>query len=169
MRIFEFTRCERVDIKLERGRTRLECGGATFEDDRAGLKLVDAALPHGRDRAANVLIAPLGHRAAVSHTFTRMQRARAGVPRHSVHVPQRGVPVSRNALKRNCDTSGPTPNSPLPFSFHQVKYSIEEIIEPYLMQIGFLNRTSRGRMATRRAYEHFGPDLSESSEPTLFE
>jgi Holliday junction resolvasome RuvABC ATP-dependent DNA helicase subunit len=130
---------------------------------------VDAAMPHGRDRAAHVLIAPLGHRAAVSHTFATMQRARAGLPRRSVHVPQRGVPVLRDALKRNCNTAGPTPNSPLPFSFHEVKYSIEEMIEPYLMQIGFLNRTPRRRMATRRAYEHFGLNLSGSSEPTLFE
>ena len=34
--------------------------------------------------------------------------------------------------------------------------TIEDIYEPFLMQIGFLERTSRGRMATRRAYEHLG-------------
>jgi len=34
--------------------------------------------------------------------------------------------------------------------------AIEEIYEPFLIQIGFLNRTPRGRMATRLAYEHFG-------------
>ncbi|MBR4396213.1 MAG: Holliday junction branch migration DNA helicase RuvB [Eubacteriaceae bacterium] len=36
------------------------------------------------------------------------------------------------------------------------KETVEEVYEPYLMQIGFLNRTPRGRVATRRAYEHFG-------------
>ncbi len=30
------------------------------------------------------------------------------------------------------------------------------MIEPYLIQIGFLNRTPRGRVATRAAYTHFG-------------
>src|SRR4029077_6708251 len=34
--------------------------------------------------------------------------------------------------------------------------AIEDIYEPYLLQIGFLDRTPRGRAATRRAYEHFG-------------
>jgi len=34
--------------------------------------------------------------------------------------------------------------------------AIEDIYEPYLLQIGFLDRTPRGRVATRRAYEHFG-------------
>lgn len=34
--------------------------------------------------------------------------------------------------------------------------ALEDIYEPYLLQIGFLDRTPRGRMATRRAFEHFG-------------
>jgi holliday junction DNA helicase RuvB len=34
--------------------------------------------------------------------------------------------------------------------------AIEEVYEPFLMQIGFLNRTPRGRVATHLAYEHFG-------------
>ena len=34
--------------------------------------------------------------------------------------------------------------------------TIEEVYEPYLMQLGFLERTSRGRLATPRAYEHLG-------------
>ena len=31
-----------------------------------------------------------------------------------------------------------------------------DVYEPYLMQVGFLQRTPRGRVATRRAYEHLG-------------
>jgi Holliday junction DNA helicase RuvB len=34
--------------------------------------------------------------------------------------------------------------------------AIEDIYEPYLLQIGFLQRTPRGRVATRLAYEHLG-------------
>jgi Holliday junction DNA helicase RuvB len=34
--------------------------------------------------------------------------------------------------------------------------AIEDIYEPFLIQIGFLDRTPRGRQATRLAYEHFG-------------
>lgn len=34
--------------------------------------------------------------------------------------------------------------------------TIEDVVEPYLLQLGFVLRTNRGRMATRLAYEHFG-------------
>ena len=34
--------------------------------------------------------------------------------------------------------------------------ALEEIYEPFLIQIGFLDRTPRGRVATRMAYDHFG-------------
>ncbi|PWU23614.1 Holliday junction branch migration DNA helicase RuvB [Candidatus Cerribacteria bacterium 'Amazon FNV 2010 28 9'] len=34
--------------------------------------------------------------------------------------------------------------------------TVEEVLEPYLMQIGFVQRTPRGRMITKRAYEHLG-------------
>lgn len=42
--------------------------------------------------------------------------------------------------------------------------SIEEAIEPYLIQIGFLNRTPRGRVATRAAYKHLGFAFQRSEE-----
>ena len=44
--------------------------------------------------------------------------------------------------------------------------AIEDIYEPYLLQIGFLQRTPRGRMATRLAYEHLG--LKPSGPGGLF-
>ena len=63
---------------------------------------------------------------------------------------------------------GPVGLGTISASIHEEKDSIEEIIEPYLIQIGFLNRTPRGRTVTRRAYEHFGtnPPLSK---PGLFD
>ena len=44
--------------------------------------------------------------------------------------------------------------------------TIEEVYEPYLMQLGFLDRTPRGRCATSRAYEHLGltPPSSSASD-----
>jgi Holliday junction DNA helicase RuvB len=36
--------------------------------------------------------------------------------------------------------------------------AIEDIYEPFLMQVGFLDRTPRGRVATAKAYEYFGLD-----------
>ena len=42
--------------------------------------------------------------------------------------------------------------------------TLEEVIEPYLLQIGFLKRTNRGRVATPAAYEHLGKKLPEESK-----
>lgn len=39
--------------------------------------------------------------------------------------------------------------------------SLEDIYEPYLMQLGFLERTPRGRVATERAYQHLGIALTK--------
>src|SRR2546423_5550013 len=57
---------------------------------------------------------------------------------------------------------GPVGLGTISASIHEEKDSIEEIIEPYLIQIGFLDRTPRGRMATRLAYDHFGITPSSS-------
>jgi Holliday junction DNA helicase RuvB len=47
--------------------------------------------------------------------------------------------------------------------------TIMDIYEPYLLQLGFLERTPRGRLATSRAYQHFGlPPKEKPSQPGLF-
>ncbi|MDQ0882956.1 Holliday junction branch migration DNA helicase RuvB [Peribacillus sp. V2I11] len=40
-------------------------------------------------------------------------------------------------------------------------HTIEDVYEPYLLQVGFLQRTPRGRMATQLVYEHFGMEVPE--------
>jgi holliday junction DNA helicase RuvB len=48
--------------------------------------------------------------------------------------------------------------------------TIMDVVEPYLLQLGFLERTPRGRTATRRAYQHLGVAYPERGEqPGLFE
>jgi len=51
---------------------------------------------------------------------------------------------------------GPVGVGTIAASISEDRESIEEMIEPYLIQIGFLNRTPRGRVATATAYKHFG-------------
>jgi holliday junction DNA helicase RuvB len=49
--------------------------------------------------------------------------------------------------------------------------TIMDVYEPYLLQLGFLDRTPRGRVATPHAYEHLGipyDDESQSNQPSLF-
>ena len=41
--------------------------------------------------------------------------------------------------------------------------TIEDVYEPYLMQIGFINRTPRGRIVTKRAYDHFDIPFKQQS------
>ncbi len=60
---------------------------------------------------------------------------------------------------------GPVGLGTISAAIHEEKDSIEEIIEPYLIQTGFLNRTPRGRIVTRLAYQHFG--LDELMKPSI--
>ena len=66
--------------------------------------------------------------------------------------------VDRKLLSTIIDKfeGGPVGLGTLSAAISEEKDAIEEIYEPYLIQIGFLNRTPRGRMATRAAYQHFG-------------
>lgn len=42
--------------------------------------------------------------------------------------------------------------------------TVEEVMEPYLIQLGLLERTARGRVATKKAYEHLGFDFIEEAK-----
>jgi len=42
--------------------------------------------------------------------------------------------------------------------------TIEEVLEPYLMQIGFLKKTARGRVATKKAFSHLGLEIPDETE-----
>ena len=66
---------------------------------------------------------------------------------------------------------GPVGLSTLAVALGEEPDTIEDVYEPYLLQLGFLQRTPRGRVATRRAYEHLGrPYRGEGDglQPTLF-
>jgi holliday junction DNA helicase RuvB len=51
---------------------------------------------------------------------------------------------------------GPVGLNTIAASIDEEADTIEEVYEPYLLQLGFLDRTPRGRVATSRAFEHFG-------------
>ena len=66
--------------------------------------------------------------------------------------------MDRKLLRTVIDkfSGGPVGLNSLAAAIGEEKDAIEDIYEPYLIQIGFLDRTSRGRVATARAYEYFG-------------
>src|ERR1700682_2005866 len=61
---------------------------------------------------------------------------------------------------------GPVGLNTLAASLAEEQDALEEVYEPFLIQIGFLDRTPRGRVATRLAYEHLGIDMPRRA--TLF-
>jgi Holliday junction DNA helicase RuvB len=62
---------------------------------------------------------------------------------------------------------GPVGVETIAASINEEKDTIEDVYEPYLMQLGFLDRTPRGRVATARAYEHIGRELPNDGQATL--
>ncbi|MBI1881590.1 MAG: Holliday junction branch migration DNA helicase RuvB [Chloroflexi bacterium] len=60
---------------------------------------------------------------------------------------------------------GPVGLETIAASISEEADTIMDVVEPYLLQLGFLDRTPRGRTATRTAYEHFGLDYRTHGAP----
>ncbi|MCB9781778.1 MAG: Holliday junction branch migration DNA helicase RuvB [Candidatus Omnitrophica bacterium] len=67
---------------------------------------------------------------------------------------------------------GPVGIDAIGATLNEESETLEDLVEPYLLKIGFLQRTSRGRCAGPRAWEHLGmspPEAREAEGPTLFD
>ena len=64
---------------------------------------------------------------------------------------------------------GPVGLSTVAVSVSEEPDTIEDVYEPFLMQLGFIRRTPRGRVATRAAYEHLGIDVPADAHDRLFD
>lgn len=60
---------------------------------------------------------------------------------------------------------GPIGLNSLSAAVSEEKDTIEDVYEPFLIQKGFMKRTPQGRVATKRAYQHFGIRVSETAGP----
>jgi Holliday junction DNA helicase RuvB len=76
--------------------------------------------------------------------------------------------LDREILTAICErfAGGPVGLSTLAIAVNEEPDTLEDVYEPYLLQSGLLQRTARGRAATRRAYEHLG--LEPPREAALF-
>jgi Holliday junction DNA helicase RuvB len=77
----------------------------------------------------------------------------------ALDVDERGLdPSDRNMLRTIIEKfdGGPVGIETLAASTSEETETIEDVYEPYLLQLGFLARTPRGRIATRLAYQHLG-------------
>jgi Holliday junction DNA helicase RuvB len=63
---------------------------------------------------------------------------------------------------------GPVGLNTIAASISEEPDTIMDVVEPYLLQLGYLERTSHGRVATALAYEHLGIALPEDGQTKLF-
>ncbi len=62
---------------------------------------------------------------------------------------------------------GPVGLKTMAAAMSEEEATVEEVIEPYLLQLGLLERTARGRVATKKAYDHLDFDFKEKKEKLL--
>ena len=77
--------------------------------------------------------------------------------------------LDRRVLKAIIEkfNGGPVGLETIAASISEESDTIMDVVEPYLLQLGFLDRTPRGRMATQRAYEHLGYKYTPPAQPNL--
>ena len=64
--------------------------------------------------------------------------------------------LKKSRLTKSDSTPGPVGLDTLAATIGEDANTIEDVYEPYLLQLGFINRTPRGRVVTKSAYDHFG-------------
>ena len=63
---------------------------------------------------------------------------------------------------------GPVGVETIAAALAEARDTVEDVYEPYLLQQGYLGRTPRGRVATRKAHEHLGLTFRETRQGSLF-
>jgi Holliday junction DNA helicase RuvB len=125
--------------------------------DDAGAELI-AARSRGTPRVANRLLKRVRDFAQVRGTGTVTAEV-ADAALELLEVDPEGLDrLDREILRAICEkfAGGPVGLSTLAVAVGEEADTVEDVYEPYLLQRGFLERTPRGRAATRRAWEHLG-------------
>jgi Holliday junction DNA helicase RuvB len=124
----------------------------------------------GTPRVANRLLRRVRDYAEVRHDGrVTVEVARAGL--ELFEVDEEGLDKLDLAILHTIVTKfggGPVGLSTLAAAVGEENDTVEDVVEPYLLQLGFLQRTPRGRVATERAYRHLGVPpraRSRSAEP----
>jgi Holliday junction DNA helicase RuvB len=115
-----------------------------------------AGRSRGTPRIANRLLRRVRDFAEVRHDGVITMEVASGALK-MLEIDSRGFDkMDRLILSTIIDnfSGGPVGVESLAASLHEDKDAIEDLYEPYLIQEGFIQRTSRGRVATERAYKH---------------
>ena len=127
-----------------------------------------ASRARGTPRIANRLLRRVRDFAQVRGEG-RIDKATAQAALEMLEVDQHGFDeIDRRLLLTIIQkyNGGPVGLNTLAAALAEESEALEEIYEPFLMQIGFLDRTPRGRVATKLAYDHFG--IKYGRQPGLF-
>ena len=152
-------------------------------------------------RAARVLAAPIGpdgaheiarrargtpaHRRTPASSRARLRLCRRR-PDHRRNARRQGADRARGRRRRSRQPRPPLPRAASPrthdggpvgietlaAALSEPRDALEEIVEPYLLQQGFIGRTPRGRIVTLKAYKHLGmsgPQRTSSPQGALFD
>ncbi|MBM3249359.1 MAG: Holliday junction branch migration DNA helicase RuvB [Candidatus Omnitrophica bacterium] len=112
----------------------------------------------GTPRVANRLLRRVRDFAQV-HKITRIDHATAARSLDDLGIDKAGLDdLDRKVLRLVLETynGGPVGIESIAASLNEETDTVADTVEPYLLKAGYLKRTSRGRQATKLAYEHFG-------------
>ncbi len=121
----------------------------------------------GTPRVANRLLrrvrdyAEVRAQGRVTGAVAREALDRLGVDAHGLDEVDRNLMLT--ILQKF--SGGPVGLNTIAAALSEEEDAIEEIYEPYLMQMGLLDRTQRGRIATPLAYKHFGLEMPRAQNP----
>jgi holliday junction DNA helicase RuvB len=142
--------------------------GVTLRDDAADLV---SRCSRGTPRIANRILRRMRDFAQVWGTgIIDLPIVRRGL--ESLEIDARGLDkVDRTILSTLVEKygGGPVGSETIAISIGEAVDTLEDVYEPYLIQIGFLKRTPRGRVATQAAWDHLGVRRTGSEDqPILF-
>jgi Holliday junction DNA helicase RuvB len=138
-------------------------------DSDAAVRL--AACSRATPRIANRLLRTVRDFAVVNGE-SRITLQRTKDTLRSLEVDQEGLDATDRAILSTVIekfAGGPVGLSTIAASLSEEEETIEDVYEPYLLQLGFLKRTPQGRMATPLAYEHFGIERPGGAQLRLSE
>lgn len=129
-------------------------------DDEGAISL--AKRSRGTPRVANRLIRRVRDFADV-HGSGKIDRSIVEITCERLEVDEAGLDVMDRRLLHRLILyyeGGPVGVETLAAALAEPRDTVEDVYEPYLLQQGYLARTPRGRVATRKAYEHLGIDFA---------
>ena len=161
-------RLDYYDLKAMQAIVRRAIGKLKLEADEAAVEEI-AQRARGTPRVALRLLRRVRDFAQVRSdgTVTR-QGARDALD--LLQVDPLGLDdLDRRVLKTVIQkyNGGPVGLNTIAAAISEESETIMEVVEPYLLQLGFLDRTPQGRVATKAAYEHLGVEYNESTQPKL--